>query len=175
MENRRSRDAGITIATLVRMEFTVKIRPTKFEDIPALKLILDGTELFPSEILTDMLNGFLNDLSSDEVWLTSEMEGVAVGFSYAVPEKLTNGAWNMLALAVLPSHQGQGLGTEIVKHLELDLRALGHRILIVETSSANQFEQTRAFYEKCGYVEEARIRDFWAAGDDKVVFWKALS
>ncbi|MEO1249198.1 MAG: GNAT family N-acetyltransferase, partial [Pseudomonadota bacterium] len=30
------------------------------------------------------------------------------------------------------------------------------------------------FYRRCGYVEEARIRDFWSAGDDKIVFWKAL-
>ena len=33
---------------------------------------------------------------------------------------------------------------------------------------------TRAFYAKCCYEEEARIRDYWAEGDDLVVFRKAL-
>jgi ribosomal protein S18 acetylase RimI-like enzyme len=58
--------------------------------------------------------------------------------------------------------------------LEADLRAKGARILIADTSGSDEFTQTRAFYRKNGYSEEARIRDFWADGDDKVVFWKSL-
>lgn len=52
-----------------------------------------------------------------KLWLTSEMKVQAVGFCYAVPEKLTDGTWNMLAIAVLPSQQGEGLGSAIVKEL----------------------------------------------------------
>ena len=80
----------------------------------------------------------------------------------------------MLAIAVLPSHQGKGLGRALVKYLENHLKKLGHRILIADTSGTHQFEQTRAFYRKNGYTEETRIRDFWAAGDDKIIFWKSL-
>jgi hypothetical protein len=47
--------------------------------------------------------------------------------------------------------------------------------LIADTSGTDDFAPTRAFYRKNGYAEEARIRDFWAKGDDKVVFWTALS
>jgi ribosomal protein S18 acetylase RimI-like enzyme len=36
------------------------------------------------------------------------------------------------------------------------------------------FERPRAFYRKNGYIEEARIREFYEAGADKVVFWKHL-
>jgi hypothetical protein len=40
---------------------------------------------------------------------------------------------------------------------------------------ANDFlEKTRAFYLKCGYDLEARIRDYYTEGDDKVTFRKAL-
>jgi len=46
--------------------------------------------------------------------------------------------------------------------------------LIANTSGVDEFAQTRAFYFKNGYAEEARIRDFWDAGDDKIVFWKSL-
>lgn len=46
-------------------------------------------------------------------------------------------------------------------------------MLLVETLAS--FDRTRAFYSKCGYEEEARIRDFYAAGDDKVVFCKVLN
>lgn len=153
----------------------MKIRPTETEDIDVLKNVLDGTELFPSEMLPDMLRGFLSDQESEEIWLTSTLDGRAVGFAYALPEELAEGTWNMLAIAVLPEVQGDGHGGAIVKHLEDVLRARGGRILIADTSGSEAFVHTRQFYHKNGYVEEARIRDFWAAGDDKVVFWKALS
>lgn len=81
----------------------------------------------------------------------------------------------MLALAVLPAHQGDGVGGALVKRLEDDLRSQGVRVLIADTSGTEAFALTRRFYAKNGYSEEARIRDFWDVGDDKVVFWKALA
>ncbi len=47
-------------------------------------------------------------------------------------------------------------------------------MLIVETSSLDRFERTRRFYRDRGFVEEARIREFYGPGDDKIVFWKLL-
>ena len=152
----------------------MKIRPTKHEDISDLKQVLDGTLLFPSEMLPDMVEGFLSGAQSDEIWLTCEDNGTAIGFCFAAPEQLTVGTWNMLAIAVLPSRQGGGVGQTIVEALEAVLRDRGHRILIVDTSGTDAFKRTREFYHKNGYTEEARIRNFWAAGDDKVVFLKAL-
>ncbi|WP_298938612.1 GNAT family N-acetyltransferase [uncultured Ruegeria sp.] len=153
----------------------MKIRPTKHDDIAALQKVLNGTELFPSEMLPDMVSDFLSEEESSDIWLTCEADGNAVGFCYAVPEELAEGAWNMLAIAVLPAQQGDGCGGAIAQHLENELKERGQRILIADTSGAAEFAQTREFYRKNGYSEEARIRDFWAAGDDKVVFWKSLS
>jgi ribosomal protein S18 acetylase RimI-like enzyme len=164
----------LKIDTFKNLEIAVNIRPTKSKDIPALKAVLDGTGLFPSEILAAMMGGFLGANENNEVWLTSEINNEAVGFCYAAPEKLADGCWNMLAIAVVPSLQGKGLGRAIVKYLENHLEKEGHRILIADTSGTDQFKQTRAFYKKIGYTEEARIRDFWAIGDDKIIFWKSL-
>jgi ribosomal protein S18 acetylase RimI-like enzyme len=152
----------------------MNIRLTRSEDLPALMKVLDETGLFPSDILPDMLGGSLSNGESDDLWLTAEVGQKAVGFCYAVPEKLTDGTWNMLAIAVLPSQQGSGLGSAITQKLEDILRERGNRILIADTSGTKQFARTRKFYSKCGYSEESRIRDFWAAGDDKVTFRKAL-
>lgn len=153
----------------------MNIRPTTPSDIAALQQVLDGTGLFPSDMLPDMVSGFLSDDGSSDIWLTCEADGNAVGFCYAVPEELADGAWNMLAIAVLPSRQGLGCGGALARHLESELRGRGQRILVADTSGAEEFSQTRAFYRKNGYTEEARIRDFWAAGDDKIVFWKSLN
>ncbi len=149
------------------------IRPTSSDDIPGLSLVLDRTGLFPSEMLPDMLAPALAG-ETGAFWLTCHHDGKAVGLCYTVPEELADGTWNMLALAVRPDLQGKRLGTELVGAVEQHLKDQGQRILIVETSGTDDFALTRKFYTGNGYEEEARIRDFWADGDDKVIFRKAL-
>ena len=156
-------------------QFAMTIRDTKQEDIPDLKRVLDETGLFPSEMLPELLSGFLSEDGGNDIWLTCDSDGDAIGFCYAAPEPLAEGTWNMLAIAVLPGVQGEGSGAALVAELELRLRGLGHRVLIADTSGTAEYQRTREFYRKNGYSEEARLRDFWGPGDDKVVFWKSLA
>ena len=149
------------------------ITTTSIDDIPALKDVLDDTGLFPSDMLSDMLAPALAG-ETEAFWLTCRHGGKAVGFCYTVPEELADGTWNMLALAVHPERQGNGLGAALVRAAEQHLRDKGERILIVDTSGSNDFALARKFYAQNGYEEEARIRDFWAEGDDKVIFRKEL-
>jgi len=71
--------------------------------------------------------------------------------------------------------QGSGRGTALVRHVEADLRAAGARVLLIETSGVAEFAAQRRFYRGLGYSEQARIPDFYADGDDKVIFWKSLT
>lgn len=154
---------------------TFNIRTTQTSDIASLQKIIDATELFPSEMLPDMVSGFLSSgEESQDIWLTCELDDEVMGFCYAIEEQLAQGTWNMLAIAVLPQKQGEGCGSALTTYLESELKAQGQRILIADTSGTAVFEDTRSFYRKNGYNEEARIRDFWGRGDDKVTFWKAL-
>lgn len=153
----------------------MKIRKTEEKDIPSLKYILDGLDLFPSEMLPSMVGGFLAGDYLDSIWITCEVDDGPIGFCYAVPEQLAEGTWNMLAIGVHTSNQRKGAGAKLVKHLEEMLRDRGQRILIADTSSGDDYAKTRAFYRENSYIEEARVRDFWAEGDDKITFWKQLS
>lgn len=149
------------------------IKATSSDDIAGLQAVLDGTELFPSEMLPDMLAPALAG-ETEAFWLTCHSGGEAVGLCYTVPEDLADGTWNMLALAVRPDMQGKRLGAALVKAAEQHLKDKAQRILIVDTSGTDDFALTRKFYTQNGYDEEARIRDFWAEGDDKVIFRKVL-
>ena len=142
-------------------------------DIPALEGIVAETQLFPSEMLADMIAPVLGGETA-AFWLCARRDGETVGFCYVVPEEMAPGAWNMLALAVLPRLQGQGIGTALVAAAEARLRANAARLLIVDTSGIDAFARTRQFYAQAGYDQEARIRDYWAAGDDKITFRKRL-
>lgn len=153
----------------------MKTYPTKQSDLPALAHVLDLTELFPSDMLPDMIAPHLAGAEDSGIWLTAETRDGIAGFCYAQPEQLTEGTWNMLAIAVDPAQQSTGIGSTLVAAVEQSIKARGGQTVIVDTSSTAAFANTRAFYVAKTYVEEARIRDYWAKGDDKVVFWKSLS
>ncbi|MEM9527502.1 MAG: GNAT family N-acetyltransferase, partial [Bacteroidota bacterium] len=84
------------------------------------------------------------------------------------------GTWNLYLIAVHHNQRSKGIGAALMAQVEKSLTDQGARILIVETSGLEAFARTRKFYRELGYTEEARIREFYSAGDDKVVFWKKL-
>lgn len=152
-----------------------EIRMIAQNDISDLKRVLDTIELFPSEMLEEMISEYLKNPNSEEVWFTEIKHGKAISIGFCAPEKLAEGTYNLYAIGVRSDFQSQGTGRRMMTFIENHLRANGHRILIVETSGIDDFELTRKFYEKLGYHREAVIRDFWKDGDDKVIFWKRLN
>jgi ribosomal protein S18 acetylase RimI-like enzyme len=110
---------------------------------------------------------------TQDIWLTDD-DNEPVGMAYIAPERMTEGTWNLYLIAVHPDRQKQGRGKTLLRHVEQMLMERGERILLVETAGTDDFEYVRAFYRQNGYEEEARIREFYAAGVDKIVFRKAL-
>ena len=161
------------------MPLDTKIRAIVRNDLSALKKVIDANDLFPSDMLDEMLSGYLDSANVDnekasEFWFTYEdVEPVAI--AYCAPEKMTSGTWNLYLIAVHPDHQGKGYGTSMLLHIEQILAEQGERVLLVETSGLDDFAPTRSFYQQRGYEEEARIREFYQAGEDKIVFRKMLT
>lgn len=152
----------------------MNIRPSTTADIPALKEVIDSSELFPSEYLDDMIAPYLQGAAPQEIWLTTVLEEQVVAITYCAPERMTEGTYNLYLIAVRKEAQGKGVGRKIMTHVEQLLQQQGARVLLVETSGLAEFELTREFYDKCQYHREAVIRDFYQEGEDKVVFWKKL-
>lgn len=150
------------------------IRDVVKTDIAALKIVVDSSGLFPSELLDDMIAGYFNKTAPQEIWLTQEVNGTPMAIAYCAPEKFTEGTYNLYLIAVHEDVRGQGIGAGLMNHIENLLRESGQRILLVETSGLGEFELTRNFYDKCAYHREAVIREFYTTGEDKVIFWKKL-
>lgn len=151
-----------------------EIRNTIQDDLQGLKEVLDSSELFPSEYLDEMIADYFDNPESEEIWFTNLSEGKIIGLGYCTPEKLTEGTYNLLAIAIRRELQGNGEGKKMINFIENLLSDKGNRVLIVETSSDPQFKLTRKFYDQLGYRKEATIQDFWKDGEDKVVYWKKL-
>jgi len=157
-----------------KLNTNIIIREFKKSDLKSVKQIIDDNQMFPSEYLDDMVSGFLNN-ETEELWYVSETEAKEViSIAYCAPERMTEGTWNLLLIAVSKDTQGQGVGSDLIAHVEQDLMLTGARILLVETSGVPDYALTRKFYPKCGYAEIAVIPEYYDIGDDKVVFWKSL-
>ncbi len=152
-----------------------EIRMVTPSDIPYLKQVLDSIELFPSEMLDEMIADFFDNPESEDVWFTALQNEEAISIGFCSPEKLTEGTYNLYALGIRSDIQAKGIGSKMMSFIEDHLRNKGSRVLIVDTSGTEDFQLTRNFYEKLNYNKEAVIRDFWAEGDDKVVYWKKLN
>ena len=149
------------------------IRPAQRPDIPAIKSVVEDAELFPPGMLDDMIAGYFEETTRD-IWFVAVADGQVVGFGYCEPERMTSGTWNLLAIGILARYRGRGIGAAMMRYLENHLRTGDGRVLIVETMGTPAYARTRAFYAANGYTEEARIREFYEAGGDKIVFWKHL-
>jgi len=152
----------------------LNIRPLSADDLTSAKDVIDTLGLFPGDMLDEMAEPFLTGMAADDLWCVDMDAQIVLGLVYCSQERMTDGTWNLLLIAVRESEQGQGVGSRLTRRLEQTLSQRNGRVLIVETSALPDFDRTRAVYNRLDYVEVARIPEFYAAGEDKVVFWKRL-
>lgn len=151
-----------------------KIRAAASADLEGLKKVVDSSGLFPSEYLDEMISDYNNNADTQDIWFAYFNDNEPVAIGYCVPEKFTDGTYNLLAIGVSEDFQRKGIASEMIQYIEQLLKQKEGRILIVETSTDDAQIGARKFYKQIGYTQEAVIRDFWKEGEDKIVFWKKL-
>lgn len=154
------------------------IRPITDDDASAVVDLAVASELFAAEdagVVTGLMADYFGGKRDDGHACVLDEEGEPIAVAYYEPAPATNGTWYLTMIAVRPDRQGQGRGAALLRHVEDDLRARGQRLLLVETSGHPTYERTRAFYDRCGHQQEARVRDYYEAGDDMVLFRKTLA
>ena len=103
-----------------------------------------------------------------------DAQGRTIGYTCFGPIACTVQSYDLFWIAVHSDCRGSGLGRELMRRSEDAIRKLGGRRVYIETSSQPQYESTRGFYLKLGCIEEARLKEFYAPGDDKVIYVKPL-
>lgn len=151
-----------------------KIRAVTSADIDGLKKVADSSGLFPSEYLDEMISDYFSNPETQDIWFAYIDNDKPAAIGYCVPEKLTDGTYNLLAIGVSQDSQRIGIASQMMNYIEQLLKQKHGRILIVETSSDDAQIGARNFYKKIGYTQAAVIKDFWKDGEDKIVFWKKL-
>ena len=154
------------------------LRPSQPADSRALLAIAEGTGVFkPIEIqtLAEVLFDYhARERANRHRCVTAWRDGAPYGFAYWAPEEMTDRTWYLYWIAVRRDLQSLGSGAQLLAYCEAEVRAAGGRLLLVETSSLPSYEPTRRFYAKHGYEPPTVIRDYYADGDDLLLFRKRL-
>jgi ribosomal protein S18 acetylase RimI-like enzyme len=100
--------------------------------------------------------------------------GAPEGWICYGPTPCTTGTFDIYWIGVSAKSQGKGYGRALLDHAEGDIRRKQGRLVVIETSGRPLYDATRGFYLKTGYCETARIPDFYAPGDARVIYSKAL-
>jgi ribosomal protein S18 acetylase RimI-like enzyme len=169
--------------------------PVTFRDEPrasdaaAVREIVASTGFFHGfeidvavELIEDRLKG---GLASEYYFVFADDQGGrTIGYACFGPIACTVGSFDLYWIAVHDSLRGRGLGAALLSQAERlmaaglpgpgETRLPPVRRVYIETSARPQYEPTRAFYRRCGYAEEARLADFYAPGDDKLIYARGL-
>lgn len=100
--------------------------------------------------------------------------GKLLGYTCYGPIPATESSYDLYWIAVAPSQQGRGLGKRLLRETERLAAESGATQMYADTSGRSQYAPTRAFYESMGYHRAATLKDFFAPGDDKVIYARRL-
>lgn len=157
----------------------VEIRPMAPQDKPAiLKMLRNTPEFKPAEIAVaeDVLDSYLHDsIKSGYYVFVAEAGSSTAGYVCYGPTPLTEDTWDIYWLAVAPTQQNQGIGKSLLSFAEDNIKERKGKMALIETSSKPDYKATRRFYREQSYKLACRIADFYASGDDKLIFIKRLS
>jgi ribosomal protein S18 acetylase RimI-like enzyme len=148
------------------------------DDRTAVRAIVESTRFFSGpevdvaeELVAERIR--LGE-ASGYLFIFAEEAGEACGYTCYGEIPCTVGSYDLYWIAVRADLRGRGIGRELMARAEADMTARGGRLVFVETSGRPEYDPTRRFYEASGYSLSSRIPDFYAPGDDKIIYGKRL-
>lgn len=140
---------------------------TQIEEIVRSSGVFSEAEIGVALDVFDDLEGyeFLGAFAGDQL----------IGYACFGATPSTDRTYDLYWIAVHQNARRFGAGSALMAEVERRLEQRRARLMIVETSSRDDYGPTRQFYHKRGYTEAARLRDFYAPGDDRVVLGKRFT
>jgi ribosomal protein S18 acetylase RimI-like enzyme len=157
-----------------------RVRLLRPDDRESIERILRAARVFSEQEVQVALELIDEGLATPHVpdayrFVVAEApDGAVAGYACYGSTPGMPGTFDLYWIAVEPALQGQGVGKILISAVEDVVAREGAARIVVETSSREDYEPTRAFYDKSGYALENREADFYSPGDDKVTYVKRL-
>ncbi len=103
-------------------------------------------------------------------FIVHRQDGRVAGMACYGATPLTEGTFDLYWLVVASDARRGGIGRLLMEAVEAGIRRQGARLLVVETSGSEPYRPAREFYLANGLQRQATIPDFYAPGDDLVIY-----
>jgi ribosomal protein S18 acetylase RimI-like enzyme len=153
---------------------TISVGPLSLQHRPQLEEIVRGSGVFSDAEIAVALELFDEASRADYEFIGAFDADRLLGYACFGATPSTDRTYDLYWIVVHPDAQRSGVGATLMAEVERQLEQRRARLLVVETSSRDDYAATRRFYRKRGYDEAARLHDFYAPGDDRVVLSKRL-
>jgi D-alanine-D-alanine ligase-like ATP-grasp enzyme/ribosomal protein S18 acetylase RimI-like enzyme len=158
---------------------TVTLRTApRDSDADDIRRIVAATGLFrapETEVAVELVETRLaKGPASGYEFAFAEQNGQVVGYACFGKNTLTVSSFDLYWIAVEPRLHGQGVGRLLLAEVERQIATAGGTRIYIETSHRPDYVATRGFYERCGYTLATVLDDYYAPGDSKAVYLKAL-
>ena len=133
-----------------------KIRPASSDDIDSIVEIENSTNLMPWTKAQ-----FTSSMEVGHYSIVLEYDEAVIGFaifSPVIPES------HLLNIAIDPAYHQKGLGDKLLKHVILQNKAVGVKVITLEVRVSNLIAIN--LYEKNGFYKDA-IRKNYYSGSEK--------
>lgn len=155
---------------------TIRTEPCP-ADVAAIRRIVQSTGYFHAfevDVAVELIEERLRrGEASGYHFVFADLGSETIGYACYGPIACTTGSFDLFWIAVDAAHQGRGLGRQLMRESEVRIAAAGGRRIYIETSNRPQYAPTRTFYERCGYLCEAILKDFYDVADDKAIYVRA--
>lgn len=154
------------------------IRETLSRDTDEILRIAADQPLFTEEeveTVGELLEDYLElPDHNGYAFLTASLDGEVVGFACYGATPLTHGTFDLYWICVDRRFSRRGIGRGLIGRVVQEVRALGGRMIVLDTSGTPEYEPTRAFYRSVGFVPIATVPDFYRPDDDLVIYCRRL-
>ena len=147
-------------------------------DIEVIARLVESSGFFSDEELEIAIQLAEEKLEQQDAssyrFLFAEIENQVIGYTCYGLVPATASSYDIYWIVVSNDFQGQGLGKQLMAETAKLIFHHGGKQVYAETSSREQYEPTRKFYESCGFQKEAFLKNFYADNDGKIIYSKVL-
>lgn len=155
------------------------IRKLKQADAPVIENFLGKIDAFTENevsVAMELINVAANNLKqTDYNVFVYEDEKKILGYYCVGKRPLTDAVYDLYWIVTNPENSKKGIGKSLLTHAEDFVLSKNGRWLLAETSSKEGYAQARNFYLRNHYSIIAEINNFYAVGDNLMVFGKYFS